>query len=134
MYITIIEKRISAKPPAQDWYVLIGSVFPFAPTTLTEIEIEPGVIVIPERVVYSPLGGTFWIELEPLLHPRPDALTIAKAMVSNACWDKAVPKDQLAAAKVTLIKEAIQKLQSTILRARPFGLPKGFMTKPGRQS
>lgn len=129
MFATIIEKRISAKANAADWYVLLAAVFPFAPTEGLEIQLKKRVFVKLERVVYNPANMTFWVQTEPLLHPKPNAKKVAEELVKFASWDEAVVEKDLEAAKVSLLKKAIVKLQQLIIQAQTrtiIGKPMGL--------
>lgn len=126
MFVVIIEKRISAEvktgdKDSVDWYVLLASALPFAPVVGTEIQI-PGAgatsFVRLERVVYNPGDGTFWAQAKTILHPKPDAETVAATLVELHRWDKATEESDLVAVKKELTKSAIRKLQQTIIQAQ----------------
>lgn len=130
MFVVVIEKRISAKAGAKDWYVLLAVVFPFAPVVGTEVRLKSGVSVPLESVIYDPTEATFWTRTEPLLHPKPNAKKVAEELAMSADWDKAVVEEDLEAAKESLTKEGIRKLQQIIVQAqtramisKPIALP-----------
>lgn len=126
MFITIIEKRISckvdykgSKRKEQDWYVLLASLLPFAPVVGTVIELQPEVLVKLEEVIYLPGKGIFRAKTAEVLHAQPSAKVYAKELVAQGRWDNATLEADLVTVEEALIKKAIQKLQSTILRTRP---------------
>lgn len=119
MFVLIIEKRISAKANAVDWYVLVAVVLPFAPfAELLEIQLAKHVFVKLERVVYNPKNGTFWAQAEPFIHPQPNAKQVAHELVEHTGWDKAMVEKDLEAAKDSLRREAVKKLQSILMKAQ----------------
>lgn len=118
MFIVIVEKRISAKANAVDWYVLVAATLPFAPWEGLEFQLKEHVFIKLERVVYIPANGTFWVQTEPLLHPKPNANKVALELVEQVGWDKAVVEKDLKKARETLTKSAIAKLQQTLVQVQ----------------
>lgn len=123
MFVTIVEKRISSEikkmgDPCKDWYALLAIALPFKPSVGFEFQVNKQVSITLERVIYNPANLTFWAQVEPLLHPKPNAERVANEFVELGGWDRAVAKKDLEAAKDALRSEAVKKLQRVILRAQ----------------
>jgi len=122
MFIVIVEKRISSEikkmgDPAKDWYVLLAAVLPFAPMVRCELQISKvgcSEFITLGRVVYNPHDGTFWAETASILHPKPDAQTVAKELSDEGNWDVATEEFALEEAKKKLREKALHKLQQMI--------------------
>lgn len=131
MFIMIVEKRFSCKvehkgdeKKEQDWYALVACVLPFVPQVGTEVQGRRGRLKL-TRVIYDSTDGTFYTRVINVLHPRPDAKTAAEKLVNDHEWDIAVEVTILDEAKKKLAQQAMSKLKSTILRARPFQIAGG---------
>lgn len=129
MFVLVIEKRISAKAGKEDWYTLVAQALSFEPRVGLEIQLKKHMFIKLERVVYDPNHGTFWAQVEPMLHPKPNAAKLAEAYAAGD-WDRAVEEKDLEVAKEVLRDEAVRKLQSMILRARPGAIRKTMTQHP----
>lgn len=122
MFVLIIEKRISARVEAKgenpDWYVLLAVALPFKPSVGFEVELKNKTYVKLQRVVYSPNNGTFWAQVVPHLHPRPDAKKVAQDLVDRAGWDVALEASALKEATEALRKKATRELMAMIAKAQ----------------
>ena len=131
MFVCIIEKRFSSKVSHKgnkkqelDWFALVACVLPFAPSEGTQVHSEP----VPVRfnsVTYDPRDGVFYARVLEVVHPKHNAKTAAEELVRNHRWDIAVERSTLDEARKKLAAQAMSKLKSTILRARPFGIADG---------
>jgi len=124
MYVMIVEKRISAQikdrgRSAPDWYILLAVAIPFAPPVGFEMQLkEEWAIIKLTKVVYNPNNATFLAQTAPILHPKPDAPTVAQNLVNTVGWDIAVEEETLKKAIVTLRKKAVRELQDMLMKAQ----------------
>lgn len=124
MFVVIVEQCISAerkgvgKTPVEDWYALVALALPFEARVGTELCTKANKVIELTRVIYNPSNVSFWAELESILHPKPDAETVAKALVDKDGWDVAVTKGDLEKAIKELHEKAVKKLQQSIMKAQ----------------
>ena len=147
MFVLIIERRISCevkgvgvKTDEQDWYVLLAVALPFEPSVGFEIQLKDGEenVIRLTRVIYDPKDGTFWSKTTPVLHPKPNAQTVAQNLVNDIGWDIAMEESTLEEATKTLHNKAIKDLQRMLKQAQSrivmSGAPLGFNPRgPGRR-
>jgi len=123
MFVMIVEKRISATVVkrgelTEDWYVLVAIALPFKPSVGFEVELKGSASVKLLRVVYNPNNGTFWAQVKPVLHPRPNAREAAQGLVNVGGWDIAMEESTLTEAIETLRNKAVRELHSMLLKAQ----------------
>ena len=144
MFVLIVEKRISAQikdrgRSAPDWYVLLAVALPFKPSVGFEIQLKGATNVLKlTRVIYDPSNGTFRAQTTPVLHPKPNAQTVAQNLVNDVGWDIAMEESTLEEATKTLRNKAIKDLQRMLKQAQSrivmSGAPLGFNPRgPGRK-
>lgn len=138
MFVVIIEQRISAEvkefsKSEKDWYALVALAVPFEARVGTEIFTKANKVIELVRVIYNPNNATFWAELGPILHPEPDAKTVAEVLVDKDGWDAAVEAGALKEATKKLRTQALRKLQMVLQQARSamLGGPRARVVGPG---
>lgn len=139
MFVVIVEQRISAerkgvgKARVEDWYALVALALPFEARVGTELFTKANKVIELVRVIYNPSTATFWAELGPILHPKPDAMTVAKELVDKEGWDVAIMKGDLEEAIQKLREKAVRKLQQSIKKAQAamLGAGRSHLVGPG---
>lgn len=123
MFVVIIQQRVSAKvakfdKPEVDWYAIVAVALPFAPIEGTKLQTKSTGVLKLSEVIYNPGDATFSASLKPILHPQPDAKTVAEKLVESGNWDAAVEESTLEEAKATLCGKALRKLQKVITQVQ----------------